>query len=205
MGTYCYIAVCRHGRLGGVRPSSNGISGLDAGISRGSVGGNSSVGMAKAALEMINGVNLFGKHGAHWSVIFVDIDAHYRNRTTVHSILGRESASKVELSETLSSELLMVVECGGSHGGLLQFLLLLIYLSASIVTVSTCLVIVHCGTETACHIQHLYVLLRVNCLIVQLACCTCQSVSLSVCLSVCQSSYKNLCFVVDFTSSSVLF
>ena len=57
--------------------------------------GNSSVGMAKAALEVVNGVNLFGKHGAHWSVIFVDIDAHYRNRTTVDSILARESASKV--------------------------------------------------------------------------------------------------------------
>ena len=51
--------------------------------------------MAKAALEVVNGVNLFGKHGAHWSVIFVDIDAHYRNRTTVDSILARESASKV--------------------------------------------------------------------------------------------------------------
>jgi len=57
--------------------------------------GISSVGMAKAALEVVNGVNLFGKHGAHWSVIFVDIDAHYRNRTTVDSILARESASKV--------------------------------------------------------------------------------------------------------------
>ncbi|XP_053402296.1 phosphorylase b kinase regulatory subunit beta-like isoform X7 [Mercenaria mercenaria] len=54
----------------------------------------SSIGIAKAALEAINGVNLFGDQGASWSVIFVDIDAHNRNRTIFESILPRESNSK---------------------------------------------------------------------------------------------------------------
>ncbi|XP_052222503.1 phosphorylase b kinase regulatory subunit beta-like isoform X2 [Dreissena polymorpha] len=54
----------------------------------------SSIGMAKAALEAVNGVNLFGDQGASWSVIFVDIDAHNRNRTIFESILPRESNSK---------------------------------------------------------------------------------------------------------------
>jgi phosphorylase kinase alpha/beta subunit len=51
--------------------------------------------MAKAALEAINGMNVFGKQGGNWSVVLTDIDAHYRNRTTVNTILPRESASKV--------------------------------------------------------------------------------------------------------------
>lgn len=54
----------------------------------------SSIGMAKAALEAVNGCNLFGEHGAAWSVIFVDIDAHNRNRTIFETILPRESSSK---------------------------------------------------------------------------------------------------------------
>ncbi|WAR11576.1 KPBB-like protein [Mya arenaria] len=54
----------------------------------------SSIGLAKAALEAVNGVNLFGDQGASWSVIFVDIDAHNRNRTIFESILPRESNSK---------------------------------------------------------------------------------------------------------------
>lgn len=54
----------------------------------------SSIGMAKAALEAVNGCNLFGEQGAAWSVIFVDIDAHNRNRTIFESILPRESCSK---------------------------------------------------------------------------------------------------------------
>ncbi|KOB70249.1 putative phosphorylase kinase [Operophtera brumata] len=41
----------------------------------------SSIGMAKAALEAINGCNLFGDKGASWSVVYVDIDAHNRNRS----------------------------------------------------------------------------------------------------------------------------
>ena len=55
----------------------------------------SSIGIAKAALETVNGVNLFGDNGASWSVVFVDIDAHNRNRTIFESILPRESNSKV--------------------------------------------------------------------------------------------------------------
>lgn len=55
----------------------------------------SSIGMAKVALESINGFNLFGEHGASWSVIYVDVDAHNRNRTTLETMLPRESSSKV--------------------------------------------------------------------------------------------------------------
>uniref|UniRef100_H2Z3G3 Phosphorylase b kinase regulatory subunit n=1 Tax=Ciona savignyi TaxID=51511 RepID=H2Z3G3_CIOSA len=55
----------------------------------------SSVGAAKAALESANGFNLFGKErGAPWSVLWVDIDAHNRNRTVLDSMLPRESNSK---------------------------------------------------------------------------------------------------------------
>ena len=57
----------------------------------------SSIGFAKAALESINGINLFGDQGASWSVIFVDIDAHNRNRTIFESVLPRESNSKVSV------------------------------------------------------------------------------------------------------------
>jgi len=56
----------------------------------------SSIGLAKAALESINGENLFGNQGASWSVIYVDIDAHNRNRTIFDTILPRESNSKVK-------------------------------------------------------------------------------------------------------------
>ncbi len=54
----------------------------------------SSIGMAKAALEAINGINLFGDRGASWSVVYVDIDAHNRNRSIFETLLPRESASK---------------------------------------------------------------------------------------------------------------
>ncbi|MEE6500617.1 hypothetical protein FKM82_003853 [Ascaphus truei] len=54
---------------------------------------SSSVGLAKAALEAINGFNLFGNQGCSWSVIFVDCDAHNRNRQTLCSLLPRESRS----------------------------------------------------------------------------------------------------------------
>nr|XP_002732441.1 PREDICTED: phosphorylase b kinase regulatory subunit beta-like [Saccoglossus kowalevskii] len=54
----------------------------------------SSIGMAKAALEAMSGFNLFGEHGAAWSTIYVDIDAHNRNRTTLETLLPRESSSK---------------------------------------------------------------------------------------------------------------
>lgn len=54
----------------------------------------SSIGMAKSALEAINGCNLFGDKGASWSVIYVDIDAHSRNRSIFETLLPRESSSK---------------------------------------------------------------------------------------------------------------
>lgn len=54
----------------------------------------SSIGMAKSALEAINGCNLFGEKGASWSVIYVDIDAHNRNRSIFETLLPRESSSK---------------------------------------------------------------------------------------------------------------
>ncbi|KAL1514297.1 hypothetical protein ABEB36_003576 [Hypothenemus hampei] len=54
----------------------------------------SSIGFAKAALEAINGCNLFGEKGASWSVVYVDIDAHNRNRSIFETLLPRESCSK---------------------------------------------------------------------------------------------------------------
>lgn len=57
----------------------------------------SSIGMAKSALEAINGCNLFGEKGASWSVVYVDIDAHNRNRSIFETMLPRESSSKVVL------------------------------------------------------------------------------------------------------------
>ncbi|XP_035712716.1 probable phosphorylase b kinase regulatory subunit beta isoform X2 [Folsomia candida] len=65
----------------------------------------SSIGMAKAALEAINGCNLFGDVGTSWSVIFVDIDAHNRNRSIFETLLPRESSSKnidISLLSTIS-------------------------------------------------------------------------------------------------------
>ncbi|CAF4371742.1 unnamed protein product, partial [Adineta steineri] len=50
--------------------------------------------MAKAALEAMNGFNLYGERGASWSVVYVDVDAHNRNRITFDTLLPRESASK---------------------------------------------------------------------------------------------------------------
>eukprot|EP00094_Tigriopus_californicus_P001874 TCALIF_01806-PB protein Name:"Similar to CG8475 Probable phosphorylase b kinase regulatory subunit beta (Drosophila melanogaster)" AED:0.09 eAED:0.09 QI:765/1/1/1/0.81/0.82/17/82/1165 len=54
----------------------------------------SSIGLAKAALEAINGCNLFGDKGASWSVVYVDIDAHNRNRSIFETLLPRESDTK---------------------------------------------------------------------------------------------------------------
>lgn len=54
----------------------------------------SSVGIAKAALEAINGVNLFGVHGSQASVVHVLPDEIARTRITLESLLPRESASK---------------------------------------------------------------------------------------------------------------
>ncbi|XP_037068061.1 probable phosphorylase b kinase regulatory subunit beta isoform X2 [Pollicipes pollicipes] len=53
----------------------------------------SSIGLAKSALEAVNGCNLFGDKGGSQSVIYVDIDAHNRNRTIFETLLPRESSS----------------------------------------------------------------------------------------------------------------
>ncbi len=54
----------------------------------------SSVGMAKAALEAINGLDLFGVNGCQRSVIHVLPDEIARTRITLESLLPRESSSK---------------------------------------------------------------------------------------------------------------
>ncbi|MBW4613350.1 MAG: glycoside hydrolase family 15 protein [Desmonostoc vinosum HA7617-LM4] len=54
----------------------------------------SSVGMAKAALEAMNGLNLFGINGSQTSVIHVLPDEIARARITLESLLPRESGSK---------------------------------------------------------------------------------------------------------------
>lgn len=54
----------------------------------------SSVGMAKAALEAINGLDMFGVHGSQASVIHVLPDEIARSRSTLESLLPRESNSK---------------------------------------------------------------------------------------------------------------
>ncbi|XP_046843566.1 phosphorylase b kinase regulatory subunit beta-like isoform X2 [Xenia sp. Carnegie-2017] len=55
---------------------------------------SSSIGMAKAALESLNGFNLFGSQGTSSSVIYVDPDAYNRNCTILTTLLPRESSSK---------------------------------------------------------------------------------------------------------------
>ena len=54
----------------------------------------SSVGMAKAALEAMSGLDLFGVHGSQSSVIHVLPDEIARTRMTLESLLPRESSSK---------------------------------------------------------------------------------------------------------------
>jgi phosphorylase kinase alpha/beta subunit len=54
----------------------------------------SSIGMAKAALEAMNGLNLFGVNGDQHSVIHVLADEIARCRVTLESLLPRESSSK---------------------------------------------------------------------------------------------------------------
>ncbi|ORY50715.1 phosphorylase kinase alphabeta [Rhizoclosmatium globosum] len=55
---------------------------------------SSSIGMVVAALQAINGLNLFGARGGPSSVIHVLPDEITRNYTTLHSALPRESNSK---------------------------------------------------------------------------------------------------------------
>ncbi|WYL93948.1 MAG: glycoside hydrolase family 15 protein [Gloeotrichia echinulata IR180] len=54
----------------------------------------SSIGMAKAALEAINGLDLFGVRGSQASVIHALPDEIARTRITLESLLPRESSSK---------------------------------------------------------------------------------------------------------------
>lgn len=54
----------------------------------------SSVGMAKAALEVLNGLDLFGVRGSQASVIHVLPDEIARARITLENLLPRESSSK---------------------------------------------------------------------------------------------------------------
>lgn len=54
----------------------------------------SSVGMAKAAIEALNGLNLFGTRGSQASVIRILPDEIARSRLTLASLLPRESSSK---------------------------------------------------------------------------------------------------------------
>ena len=50
--------------------------------------------MAKAALEAMNGLNMFGSQGSSLSIIHVDPDAQYRNCVILNNLLPRESSSK---------------------------------------------------------------------------------------------------------------
>ncbi len=50
--------------------------------------------MAKAALDAIHGLNLFGDQGSSLSIIHVDPDAQYRNHVILSTLLPRESNSK---------------------------------------------------------------------------------------------------------------
>ncbi len=63
---------------------------------------SSSVGMAKAALEAMNGFNLFGPGGGQASVIHVVPDEIARARITLESMLPKESLSKEVDAATLS-------------------------------------------------------------------------------------------------------
>lgn len=76
----------------------------------------SCIGMAKAALEAINGCNLFGEKGAAWSVIYVDVDAHSRNRSIFETLLPRESNSKITDSALLPT---ISWPCFATHDSLL--------------------------------------------------------------------------------------
>ena len=54
----------------------------------------SSIGMAKAALDAMDGMNLFGEEGPRDCIIHVDPDAQYRNHVILDTLLPKESSSK---------------------------------------------------------------------------------------------------------------
>ena len=53
----------------------------------------SSIGITIAALNLCDGLNVFGEGCSHETVLFVDPDAVFRNVTILHSLLPRESRS----------------------------------------------------------------------------------------------------------------
>ncbi|MGD1902278.1 MAG: glycoside hydrolase family 15 protein [Geitlerinemataceae cyanobacterium] len=63
----------------------------------------SSIGMAKAALDAIDGLNLFGARGGQASTIYVLPDEVARMRVTLQTLLPRESASKEVDASVLSA------------------------------------------------------------------------------------------------------
>ena len=54
----------------------------------------SSVGMVKAAMQALDGLNLFGENGSQSAVVYVLPDAVARSKSTLHALLPRESRSK---------------------------------------------------------------------------------------------------------------
>ena len=54
----------------------------------------SSVGMAKAAMQALDGLNLFGEQGPQSAVVYVLPDAVARSKSTLQALLPRESRSK---------------------------------------------------------------------------------------------------------------
>ena len=62
----------------------------------------SSVGMAKAAMEALDGLNLFGEEGPEWAVIHSFADAVTRAGSVLQSLLPKESRSKEVDSALLS-------------------------------------------------------------------------------------------------------
>ena len=62
----------------------------------------SSIGMVTAALEAIDGLNVFGARGGPHSVVYVTPDAISRNYTVLSALLPRESRSKEVDAATLS-------------------------------------------------------------------------------------------------------
>ena len=62
----------------------------------------SSVGMAKAALEALDGLNLFGEDGPEWAVVHSFADAVARAGSVLESLLPKESRSKEVDSALLS-------------------------------------------------------------------------------------------------------
>ena len=63
----------------------------------------SSIAMAKAALEALNGFNLYGAKGASYSALYVDVDAHNRNRMILDTLLPRQSSSKTTDASLLTA------------------------------------------------------------------------------------------------------